>query len=196
MTIDETWKEYEQKAFLRTAENDDSRWRIHYRRAHNTNKLQVCLTQINKDGSEKEHLMTWDGENLIGGDSKQLKANWPDIYDWAKRGGKLPSPKDVPATIGDVRKYSASPNLEKWHPGIEVGVFDNATWYLAEKIDNRPRAIWHNYILYATAPVPHKATYYLSWNGERLAKNEHSGVLEEYRPDLFIVVMDKLQEFK
>jgi hypothetical protein len=189
--LDKTWNEVEQK-MLRRAAKDESQWRVRFRRAYNTNKLQVCLTRI--DESETDYLMSWDGEKLIGGDSKQVKTNWPDIPDWIIRNHKLPPPKDVPPTTGEIRKYSASPNLEKWQPGVEIGVFDGATWCLAEKIDDRPRAIWHNYILYASAPVPHKATYYLSWNGERLAKNDHSTILEEYRPDLYKVVMGKLQE--
>lgn len=191
--IDDTWNELEQK-MLRRSVKDQSQWRVNFRRAYNTNKLQVCLTRIGEDESETDYLMTWDGEKLIGGSSKQVKANWSDIPEWLVKNHKLPDPKKVTPTTGEIRKYSASPNLEKWQPGVEIGDFDGATWYLSEKIDDRPRAIWHNYILYASDPVPHKATYYLSWNGERLAKNDHSAILEEYRPELYAVVMNKLQE--
>lgn len=68
---------------------------------------------------------------------------------------------------------------------VQIGTFQigKRTWVLYRK-DGAPPSVWTNYKLAVSGRCTHKANYHLSHNGERLAKNRDSALLEEHRKEL------------
>jgi hypothetical protein len=191
--IDQTWTELEQKLVKETY--DGVKWQCFYRRVRSSRVLQVKLSP--SEPVLRNPNMTWNGERLAGNCIGFMRehADYKSVIEkFEKHLPKLDEMKEIKATAGTPRKYRASINLDMWEPITNLGQFEGATWVLAKKKNESPRVVWRNYLLYPDRAVDNKATYYLAWNDERLSKNEHSTVLEEYRPELYNAVIEKLKE--
>jgi hypothetical protein len=191
--MDGTWTEVPQKNPFRTADDGNTAWRCYYRRLRNSRVLQVRLVPSN--GVLTNPNLTWNGEKFSGNCMGFLNSHehYNEVLKHFKTKLADVDMSSVKATAGTPRKYRAAVNFDMWEPIINLGQFEGATWVLAKKKNESPRVIWRNYLLYPDRAVDHKATYYLAWNDERFSKNEHSTALEEHRPELYNVIVEKLK---
>jgi hypothetical protein len=190
--MDGTWKEVEQKIVKETV--DGVHWRCYYRKLLNSRVLQIKL--VPSAEVLKNPNLTWNGEKLSGNCLGFMKTHndYQEVIDrFEKLLPKADEIREIKATAGTPRKYRAAVNFDMWEPIVNLGQFEGATWVLAKKKNESPRAVWRNYLLYPDRAVDHKATYYLAWNDERFSKNEHSTALEEHRPELYNVIVEKLK---
>lgn len=77
---------------------------------------------------------------------------------------------------------------------LEPVVDDAGTRWL---IDHRPDPSedrWHTIKVYADGRAQRKANFWFGWNGERTNRSRDLGVMEQQRPDLYRLVMDRLRE--
>jgi hypothetical protein len=175
-------------------EHDGVYWYLFYRRKWSSNWLEVWLVSEDKVAHKANYSLSWNGKELAGKDAGTLESYRETLYDWVI--GELPDPKTVTPTIGTARTFEANINPDRWSLVDSIGKFDGVEWSLGAKDTNTPKAVWKNYVLYTQEKVAHKATYYLSWNGERLSKHRDVDNLSAHRPDLYTAVLNKLQEIK
>ena len=80
------------------------------------------------------------------------------------------------------------PDDQMWSKYGDIGKLYGVNWILFIKVQDYDMP-WQNFKLVADGVVPGKANYRFSWNGERFAA--HGGIesLQEWRPELYKVVM-------
>lgn len=89
------------------------------------------------------------------------------------------------------RRYLGNPGEESegWSLVGCIGKLEKSNWVAYSK--KQPSDGEWDYIkLSSLAPVPYKANYWLSWNGERFAKGGDIIKMIEHRPELYKMLCD------
>lgn len=99
---------------------------------------------------------------------------------------KPTKPKPQPT----IKKYSVEPlDTEQWL------LIENKHYpWLIYASKEEPKLGWKSVRLISVEKAEHKASYWLGWNGKRLARSKHTTLLATHRPDLLQIVMDTVNE--
>lgn len=85
------------------------------------------------------------------------------------------------------------PDDQMWSKYMDIGNIYGVNWVLFIKVQDYDSP-WQNFKLVADGIVKGKANYRFSWNGERFAGNGPMESLQEWRPELYRVVVDLMEK--
>lgn len=172
---------------------DGVRWDIHYRRKSSSTRVEVALTALDKAPHKAAYLFKWHKNQMTTNDAALLQQHRPrlaaDVVEQLHK--HIPTAESVTATIGKARTYEADPHPEKWEVIHDIGVYDGSKWFLARR-RGMVSPTWVDLRLFAEGRVPHKASYYLGWNGKKFTNSPHLETLKTYRPEVFNRVLKAL----
>ena len=168
-------------------------WDIHYRRKSASTRVEVALTALEKAPHKAAYLFKWYKNQMTTNDAALLEKHRPglakDVIACLEK--HVPTPESVTATIGKARMYEADPHPEKWEVIHDIGTYDGGKWFLAKR-RGMISPTWVDLRLFAEGRVPHKASYYLGWNGKKFMNSPHLETLKTYRPEVFNRVSEAL----
>jgi hypothetical protein len=89
--------------------------------------------------------------------------------------------------------FHGKPKLsEGWEPIGLTGEVYGTRWFIAIQ-DTGSK--WRGIKVSAyDNPVPFKANYWTSWNGERIAESKDFKIMQSHRPDLAMALEDKIKK--
>lgn len=126
-------------------------------------------------------------------DDEEKRRKWREKKQRQRAAAPKPERKPKEKTEGEkksrpTRYFTVRPLDEsKW-----ALVAANNPW-LVYKSRKEPVQGWVGARVIATSKVPDKASYWLGWNGDRLARQKDSNTMESHRPELYAWVVSVLK---
>lgn len=92
-----------------------------------------------------------------------------------------------------VRKYVGNIELgPDWQELGVIGPVDDCMWHVTAKNEPNPKG-WRTVKISADGVAERKANYWVSWNGERIARSREMGAMADHRPELYVLLNELIK---